>query len=83
METTITGYELLTKRIDDLCKKKNRVKNKKMTPYRISKNGGMNPSTLNNILDGTYTDPKFSTIIKICKGLDMSLKEFFDDELFE
>ena len=51
-------------------------------PYRISLNAGMNPSTLNNILSGKFKDLRFSTIEKICKGLNISIKDFFDDNLF-
>lgn len=42
----------------------------------------MNPSTLNNILSGKFKDLRFSTIEKICKGLNISIKDFFDDNLF-
>ena len=47
-------HKLLTKRIDNLCKKQNRIKGKKITPYRIAKNGELNMGTLNNFLNGTF-----------------------------
>ena len=70
--------ELIIQRIKDLCQSNN----KKISPYRISKNSGMNPSTLNNILNGTFKDPRLSTIINVCNGLNISLKDFFDDKIF-
>lgn len=76
-------HKLLTKRIDNLCKKQNRIKGKKITPYRIAKNGELNMGTLNNFLNGTFKDARFSTIVKICNGLDVSLREFFNDDLFD
>ncbi len=78
----VDSHKLLTKRIDNLCKN-NRINNKKMTPYRIAKNGNLNVSTLNNFLNGTFKDARFSTITKICNGLDISLQEFFNDDLFK
>jgi DNA-binding Xre family transcriptional regulator len=73
--------DVIVKRIKKLCL--NEVTGvKKITPYMISKNSGMNPSTLNNILSGKFKDVRFSTIKNICKGLNVSIKDFFDDELF-
>ncbi|MFI3307727.1 MAG: helix-turn-helix transcriptional regulator [Mycoplasmatota bacterium] len=67
--------DLIIKRIRSFC-------NEELTPYRISKNSGMHPSTLNNILNGTFKDIRLSTLINICNGLDISLMEFFNDDLF-
>ena len=39
-------------------------------------------STLNSFLNGKSNDPKFSTIYLVCIGLDVTLSEFFDDNLF-
>lgn len=68
---------LIINRIKDLIIKK------KTTSYQISKNSGMNPSTLNNLLNGKFTDARFSTIEKICEGLGISVKEFFNDSIFK
>ena len=40
-------------------------------------------SSVKNILYGKSTDPKISTIKKICDGLDMTLIDFFDAPEFE
>mgnify|MGYP002921991850 CR=1 FL=1 len=39
-------------------------------------------STIQNIIDGNSSNPKILTIVRICDGLGISLKEFFDDDLF-
>jgi DNA-binding Xre family transcriptional regulator len=73
--------DVIVKRINNLCLDKN-TGVKVITSYMISKRSKMNPSTLNNILTGKFKDVRFSTIEKICKGLNISIKDFFDDELF-
>lgn len=73
-----TETDLVIKRIKELAKNNN----KKLTPYRIAKNGNMETSTLNKILDGTNKDIRLSTVGKLCKGLNMSIKDFFDADLF-
>lgn len=39
-------------------------------------------STLNNIVNNHTKDIKLLTLIKICDGLEISLSEFFDSDLF-
>lgn len=70
---------LIAKRIKNLSKQEI----KSLTPYRISKNGNMNPRTLNNFLNGNHKDIRISTICKICNGLNISLQDFFNDDLFK
>lgn len=43
---------------------------------------GMTQSTLSNITSGRSKNPTVSTIKKICDGLNISLTDFFDSELF-
>ncbi len=40
-------------------------------------------STVQNIIDGNSANPKLLTIVRICDGLNISLKDFFDDDLFK
>ncbi len=40
-------------------------------------------STVQNLVVGQSKNPKMLTIIRICEGLDIPLKDFFDDELFQ
>lgn len=39
-------------------------------------------STVQNLINGTSKNPKLLTIIRICEGLNIELKDFFDDDLF-
>lgn len=40
-------------------------------------------STVQSLIDGKSKNPKMLTIIRICEGLDIQLKDFFDDDLFK
>ena len=43
---------------------------------------GISQSTVNSLIDGTSKNPKILTILRICLGLNMELKDFFDDPIF-
>ena len=55
---------------------------KKMTKYRLEKETGLTHSALRYIFNEVNNDVKFSTIVKVCNALNISIVEFFDDELF-
>ena len=40
-------------------------------------------STVQSLIDGKSKNPKMLTIIRICEGLDIPLKDFFDDPIFD
>ena len=40
-------------------------------------------STLQRLATGTSRNPKLLTIVRLCDGLQMPLKEFFMDEVFD
>lgn len=40
-------------------------------------------STVQSLIDGKSKNPKMLTIIRICEGLDIRLKDFFDDHIFD
>lgn len=65
------------KRILFLCKKNNITINKLATIC------GITQSTLNNIVGGRNKGTTVSTIQKICDGLEITITEFFNDELFK
>ncbi len=64
-------------RILDLCKKHN------VTINGLAMLSGMPQSTLNSLIDGSSKNPKLLTILRLCLGLNMELKEFFDDSIFK
>jgi len=43
---------------------------------------GISPSTMKSILNGQSQNPGIVTIKKICDGLEISLADFFDTEVF-
>lgn len=72
----MTMGEVCCQRIHQLCDENNISLNK------LSILCGMTQSTLSNITSGRSKNPTVATIKKICDGLDMTLVEFFDSELF-
>ena len=63
-------------RILELCKQKG------ITVNKLSYICGITQSTLNNIVSGRNSTTTISTVKKICDGLEITIQDFFDDELF-
>ena len=55
---------------------------RQITINRLSTLSGITQSTLNNIVSGRNQSATISTIKKICDGLDISILDFFDCDLF-
>ena len=72
----MTLREAIAQRILTLCRERG------ITANKLSTISGMTQSTINNIINTGSNNPTVSTIKKICDGLDISLAEFFDNELF-
>lgn len=72
----MTIGEAVQERILELCRERNLSVNK------LSTLSGMTQSTLNNIVSGRNNSATFSTIQKICDGLDISIIDFFSDPMF-
>lgn len=53
------------------------------TYYTLSYKSTLPMTTLMHIADGTTKNPGAYTIMKICDGLGITLKEFFDTKEFE
>ena len=64
-------------RILDLCAQR------QITVNRLATISGVTQSTLNNIVSGRNNSATVSTIKKLCDGLDISLREFFDVPAFD
>ena len=64
-------------RILDLCAQRG------ITVNRLATISGVTQSTLNNIISGRNNSVTVSTIKKLCDGLDISLREFFDVPAFD
>ncbi len=64
-------------RVLELCEERN------ITINKLSIICGITQSTLSNIMLRNCSCPKVSTIKKICDGLEITLKEFFDTPMFD
>lgn len=56
---------------------------KKMTKYKLEKETGLTHSALRYIFNEINADVKFSTIVKVCSALNITLKDFFTDKVFD
>lgn len=70
-------YEATNKRIQELRKEK------RLTEYGLIYKTGMPPSTVKSILRGKSTNPGIVNVKKIAEGLGLTIKEFFDSEIFD
>lgn len=69
--------EAVAKRIIELCGKRNMAIN---TLANIS---GVSPSTVYSMLNEKSQNPGVVSIKKLCDGLDITLREFFDSPIFD
>ncbi len=68
--------EAVVLRFSTLCKEKN------IRVNELATRSGVTPSTAYSMFDKSRHDVSIVTIKKFCDGLDISLKDFFDDDLF-
>lgn len=69
--------EAVRKRIMNLSNERD------ITLHKLSLNSGIAYSTLNSFINGKSQSPKLVTLLHICEGLEIELKEFFNDKLFK
>ena len=67
----------VSERIIKLCNQKNIAIN------ALANISGISPSTLYSVLNEKTQNPGIVTIKKLCDGLEISLREFFDDDIFD
>lgn len=48
----------------------------------LATRSGVTPSTVYSMLDPSRRDLSVITLKKLCNGLDMTITEFFDDDIF-
>ena len=56
---------------------------KDITINALANIAGVPPTTIYSILNKKSKNPGTISIKKICDGLDISMREFFNDELFD
>ena len=69
--------EAVSQRIIELCNKYNYTTNK------LAEMSAIPPSTLRALLANQVDNPSSTLIFKICKTLNIELKDFFDPKLFD
>ncbi len=69
--------EAIIERMKELAADRN------MTIHQVIQKGGLNQATISELMSGRTKHPKVSTIQKFCKGLDITLNDFFTDERFQ
>ena len=73
----MTIAEAVVKRIYEL------IDERQLTINKISTISGVTQSTVSDIVNGVTSNVKIATVKKLCDGLDISIREFFDSPLFD
>lgn len=76
MAKQMEAQKKVAKRICLLCQMQG------LSYYALSYRSAVPMTTLMHIIDGSTKNPGLFTIIKICNGFNMTIKEFFDAEEF-
>ena len=71
------AQDTVVERINNLCKEK------RMSYYALSYASAVPMTTLMHIVDKTTVNPGVITLSKLCDGLGITLKEFFDTPEFD
>ena len=69
--------EAVAKRILELCEERN------MAINALATVSGVPPSTIYSMLNEKSQNPGVVSLKKICDGLNISLRDFFNDDLFD
>ncbi len=69
--------EAVAKRILQLCDQR------KLSVNALATVSGVPPSTIYSMLNEKSQNPGIVSLKKLCDGLDITLREFFDSDLFE
>jgi len=73
----MNAKEAVAKRILELCEKNN------MAVNSLANISGVSPSTVYSMLNEKSKNPGVVSLKKICDGLNISLREFFDSDIFD
>ena len=69
--------EAIVKRIKNICLERG------ITYNELATRSGVTPSKVYSMLDPSRRDLSVITLKKLCDGLDMTITEFFDDDIFK
>ena len=73
----MTLISAVSSRIIELCNERN------ITINKLSTICGITQSTLEGIVNMKFINPKTLTIVRICRGLEIKLKDFYNSPLFD
>ena len=73
----VNTKEAIAKRIIQLCEERN------MAINALANVSGVSPSTVYSMLNEKSQNPGAVSIKKLCDGLEISLREFFDSPIFD
>ncbi len=73
----MTTKEAVAQRIIDLCNERNIAIN------ALANISGVSPSTIYSMLNQKSQNPGVVSIKKICDGLEITVRDFFNDSLFD
>ncbi len=68
--------QAVIRRIEELCRERN------LSINALSNVSGVTQSTVNDIMSGRTYNAGIGTIKKLCDGLGISVRNFFDSDLF-
>lgn len=74
---SVTAKEAVAKRILQLCQERN------MAVNALATVSGVSPSTIYSMLNEKSRNPGVVSLQKLCDGLNITLREFFDCDLFD
>ena len=73
----MTISEAVIKRLFELCNER------QITINKLSTISGVTQSTVSDIVNGITSSARMDTIKKLCDGLEISVRQFFDSPLFD
>ena len=69
--------QAVVERFISLCENKN------VKPNELATKSGVTPSTVYSMLDSSRGDVYITTVKKLCDGLDITIREFFNTPEFD
>ncbi len=73
----MNAKEAVAKRIIELCSEH------KIAVNALANNAGISPSTIYSMLNYKSQNPGVVSLHKICYGFNMTLREFFNSDIFD
>lgn len=59
------------------------LKENDLSTHKLAYKSGISPSNISDILKEKVSKPTLYTLLHICESLNITLKDFFDNEIFK